>query len=79
MSLIPPPRLSYLQAPNFSAFRPKNNHSAVQSVAWSCDGRRLATCGIERVVRLWSPEKNVSAQNGARLMDFWGRELIMAR
>lgn len=28
-------------------------------IAWSCDGRRLGAVGIDKVVRLWWPEKSV--------------------
>ena len=29
-------------------------------VAWSCDGRKLAAVGIDKIVRVWQPEKSVS-------------------
>jgi len=28
-------------------------------VAWSCDGKKLAAVGIDKVTRVWSPEKSV--------------------
>ena len=29
-------------------------------VAWSCDGKKLAAVGIDKIVRVWQPEKSVS-------------------
>ena len=29
-------------------------------VAWSCDGKRLAAVGVDKVTRLWAPETSVS-------------------
>jgi len=28
-------------------------------VAWSCDGKKLAAVGVDKLTRVWSPEKNV--------------------
>lgn len=28
-------------------------------VAWSCDGKRLAAVGIDKVTRIWAPETSV--------------------
>ena len=28
-------------------------------VAWSCDGRKLGAVGIDKVARVWQPEKSV--------------------
>jgi THO complex subunit 3 len=30
-------------------------------VAWSCDGKKLAAVGIDKIVRVWQPEKTVSS------------------
>jgi hypothetical protein len=30
-------------------------------VAWNCDGKKLAAVGIDKVTRVWMPEKSVSA------------------
>ena len=29
-------------------------------VAWNCDGKKLAAVGIDKITRVWSPEKSVS-------------------
>jgi THO complex subunit 3 len=29
-------------------------------VAWNCDGKKLAAVGIDKVTRVWMPEKSVS-------------------
>lgn len=34
-------------------------------VAWSCDGRKLAAVGIDKIVRVWQPEKSVSSVSDA--------------
>ncbi|CAG7848765.1 THO complex subunit 3 Short=Tho3 [Serendipita indica DSM 11827] len=39
----------------------------VQWVAWSCDGKRLASCGYEKSVRLWNPEKSTEVRSTASL------------
>lgn len=37
-------------------------------VAWSCDGKKLAaTVGIDKITRVWSPEKSVSVLFSVRL------------
>ncbi|KAI0941360.1 hypothetical protein AcW1_004902 [Taiwanofungus camphoratus] len=52
-----------LHAPTFSAFRPRDiripSPQSMNHVAWSCDGKRLGAVGIDKVVRLWSPEKSM--------------------
>ena len=30
-------------------------------VAWSCDGKKLAAVGIDKLTRVWHPDKSVSA------------------
>lgn len=34
---------------------------AMNHVAWSCDGKKLAAVGIDKVVRVWQPDKSVCA------------------
>jgi len=29
-------------------------------VAWSCDGKKLAAVGMDKITRVWNPEKSVS-------------------
>jgi len=29
-------------------------------VAWNCDGKKLAAVGIDKITRVWAPEKSVS-------------------
>lgn len=31
----------------------------ITHVAWSCDGKKLAAVGIDRMVRVFQPEKSV--------------------
>ena len=33
----------------------------IAHVSWSCDGRKLASVGTDKSVRVWTPEKSVSA------------------
>ncbi len=28
-------------------------------VAWSCDGKKIAAVGIDKITRVWQPEKGV--------------------
>ncbi|TFY82700.1 hypothetical protein EWM64_g1313, partial [Hericium alpestre] len=32
-------------------------------VAWSCDGKKLAAVGIDRIVRVWQPEKSMEMRS----------------
>jgi hypothetical protein len=36
-------------------------------VAWNCDGKKLAAVGIDKVTRVWPPEKIVSRTDFAML------------
>ena len=57
------------QAPTFSAFKPRDiripSQQTMSHVAWNCDGRRLAAVGIDKVVRVWQPEKSVSTSGAS--------------
>jgi THO complex subunit 3 len=37
-------------------------------VAWSCDGKKLAAVGIDKIVRVWQPEKSVSPAPGTLVL-----------
>ncbi|KAI0638425.1 WD40 repeat-like protein [Trametes polyzona] len=57
-----------VHSPAFSAFRPRDmrfptTHQAMNHVAWNCDGKKLAAVGIDKVVRIWSPEKSLEARS----------------
>ncbi|KAF7792851.1 hypothetical protein EIP86_003952 [Pleurotus ostreatoroseus] len=34
-------------------------------IAWNCDGKRLAAVGIDKVVRVWHPEKSVDMRSAS--------------
>ncbi|OBZ70055.1 THO complex subunit 3 [Grifola frondosa] len=55
--------------PTFSAFRPREvrfqSPQLMNHVAWSCDGRKLAAVGIDKVARVWSPEKTMEPRASA--------------
>ena len=56
--------ISAPQAPTFSAFRPReffrfNTPQAMTHVAWSCDGRKLGAVGVDKIARVWQPDKSV--------------------
>ncbi|PAV21167.1 WD40 domain containing protein [Pyrrhoderma noxium] len=59
-----------IHAPSFSSFQPRELRftSAHPSphVAWSCDGRRLASVGIDKAVRIWSPEKSLDPRSATQ-------------
>lgn len=51
-----------LRDPRFSTWKaPKElkggHHRAVRCLAWSCDGRKLASGGSDKAVRIWQPER----------------------
>ena len=39
-------------------------------VAWSCDGKKLAAAGIDKIVRVWQPEKSVSPAADTLVLGF---------
>ncbi|KAF8339034.1 WD40-repeat-containing domain protein [Cantharellus anzutake] len=39
----------------FLQFKPKEVRTSSNTVLWSCDGRRLISCGHERGIRVWTP------------------------
>ncbi|KAK7695381.1 hypothetical protein QCA50_000016 [Cerrena zonata] len=67
----PPPHTTFaargVHAPTFSAFRPRDTRivstQAMNHVAWNCDGQRLAAVGIDKLVRVWSPEKSMELRS----------------
>ncbi|KAL1946454.1 hypothetical protein VTO73DRAFT_14558 [Trametes versicolor] len=57
-----------VHSPAFSAFRPRemrftSSHQAMNHVAWSCDGKKLGAVGIDKVVRIWTPEKSLETRS----------------
>lgn len=49
----------------FVQFKTKEirGHSGkVHTVAWSCDGRKLASGSVDKTARIWTPEKGVSRE-----------------
>ncbi|KAN0061804.1 hypothetical protein ACQY0O_005797 [Thecaphora frezii] len=78
MALTPPPsdaaifRERAIVLPAFQNFKPpkelKGGHRlSVRGVAWSIDGRRLASCGADRAVRIWTPERSVDVRASTEL------------
>ncbi|EMD40590.1 hypothetical protein CERSUDRAFT_62566 [Gelatoporia subvermispora B] len=63
----PPPHTTFaargLHAPMFSSFTPRNiripSPQSMNHIAWSCDGKKLGAVGIDKVVRIWNPEKSM--------------------
>ncbi len=42
------------------AARPRMTSSqAINHVAWNCDGKKLAAVGIDKLARVWNPDKSV--------------------
>ncbi|KAL5508132.1 hypothetical protein ACEPAH_5750 [Sanghuangporus vaninii] len=70
----PPPHVTHISrgvhAPSFSSFQPRDlrftSTNAVTHVAWSCDGRRLASVGIDKAVRIWTPEKSLEPRSAVQ-------------
>ncbi|KAF8917003.1 WD40-repeat-containing domain protein [Mucidula mucida] len=52
-----------VHVPNFSAFNPRDYRFTgphrMNHVAWNCDGKRLAAVGIDKVTRIWNPDKSM--------------------
>ncbi|PPQ79523.1 hypothetical protein CVT25_003405 [Psilocybe cyanescens] len=53
--------------PTFSAFKPRDyrfpSTQAMTHVAWSCDGKKLAAVGIDKLTRVWNPEKSMDSRS----------------
>ncbi|KAI0722697.1 WD40 repeat-like protein [Earliella scabrosa] len=60
-------RVSLSQAPTFSAFRPRDirfsSQQAMNHIAWSCDGKKLGAVGIDKIARVWQPEKSMELRS----------------
>ncbi|KAH7887377.1 WD40-repeat-containing domain protein [Phlebopus sp. FC_14] len=52
-----------IHAQNFPALKPRDlrvpSPQAITHVAWSCDGKRLAAVGIDKITRIWTPEASM--------------------
>ncbi|KAJ7119486.1 WD40-repeat-containing domain protein [Mycena epipterygia] len=67
----PPPYTTFatrsVHPPTFSAFKPRDyryhSQQAMTHVAWSCDGKRLSAVGIDKVTRVWVPEKGMEQKH----------------
>ncbi|TKY85891.1 hypothetical protein EX895_005432 [Sporisorium graminicola] len=57
--------------PNFSQLKTKELRSghrqSVRGLGWSVDGRKLATCGADRSIRIWTPERSVDYRASTEL------------
>ena len=51
------------QPPTFSALKPRDfrvpGPQPMKHVAWSVDGKKLAAVGVDKVARVWNPDKSV--------------------
>ncbi|EJD53982.1 WD40 repeat-like protein [Auricularia subglabra TFB-10046 SS5] len=65
--------------PNFPAWRSRDTRlstkDAVLAVAWSCDGKYLASCGYERSVRVWQPERSLEVRSTTTLSGAHGNHV----
>ncbi|CAA7260119.1 unnamed protein product [Cyclocybe aegerita] len=56
-----------IHPPTFSAFKPRDyripSSQAMTHVAWSCDGKKLAAVGVDKVTRVWNPEKSMEPRS----------------
>ncbi|CBQ73170.1 related to THO complex subunit 3 [Sporisorium reilianum SRZ2] len=57
--------------PNFATLKTKELRSghrqSVRGLGWSIDGRKLATCGADRSIRVWVPERSVDHRASTEL------------
>ncbi|KAJ3719515.1 WD40-repeat-containing domain protein [Lentinula raphanica] len=67
----PPPHTTFaargVHPPTFSAFKPRDyritSTQAMNHVAWNCDGKKLAAVGIDKITRVWTPEKSMETRS----------------
>ncbi|KAF9480680.1 WD40 repeat-like protein [Pholiota conissans] len=56
-----------IHAPTFSAFKPRDyrmpSSQAMNHVAWNCDGKKLAAVGIDKLARVWNPDKSMESRS----------------
>ncbi|KIK67706.1 hypothetical protein GYMLUDRAFT_256545 [Collybiopsis luxurians FD-317 M1] len=67
----PPPHTTFatrgIHPPTFSAFKPRDYRipsvQAMNHVAWNCDGKKLAAVGVDKITRVWTPEKSMDTRS----------------
>ncbi|KAI0309405.1 WD40-repeat-containing domain protein [Amylostereum chailletii] len=42
-----------------------NSTQGMNHVAWSCDGKKLAAVGIDKIVRVWQPDKSMEMRSAS--------------
>ncbi|KAI0832675.1 WD40 repeat-like protein [Trametes gibbosa] len=57
-----------VHSPAFASFRPRemrfpSTHQGMNHIAWSCDGKKVGAVGIDRIVRVWNPEKSLETRS----------------
>lgn len=61
----------HIALPNFSQLKTKElragHRQSVRGLGWSIDGRKLATCGADRSIRVWVPERSVDHRASTEL------------
>ncbi|GAC93408.1 hypothetical protein PHSY_000973 [Pseudozyma hubeiensis SY62] len=60
-----------INLPNFTQLKTKELRSghrqSVRGLGWSIDGRKLATCGADRTIRIWVPERSIDHRASTEL------------
>lgn len=64
--LSPPYHLTFeargVHPPTFSALKPRDTRfpgsQPFSHIAWNCDGKKLAAVGVDKTVRVWTPDKS---------------------
>ncbi|KAF8639886.1 hypothetical protein AX17_001139 [Amanita inopinata Kibby_2008] len=55
--------------PTFSAFKPRDyrlpSQQTMTHVAWNCDGKKLSAVGIDKITRVWTPEKSMEFRSAS--------------
>lgn len=72
----PPPHMTPaargVHVPSFSSFQPRDvrftSNGAISHVAWSCDGRKLASVGMDKSVRVWTPDKSLESRSAVQYL-----------
>ncbi|KAF6762005.1 WD40-repeat-containing domain protein [Ephemerocybe angulata] len=70
----PPPHTTFeargIHPPTFSALKPRDyrmpGQQSFSHIAWNCDGKKLAAVGVDKITRIWNPDKSIEPRSAAQ-------------